>query len=159
MIHPCKSNKNKDVVKNLKKNERKKCKYWHFLKKQFFSILIISLVILDLQGSTIPQIKAKDISFGPYSSSFLAKINILWERKWQSCLIFFYPDLTSKYKNHSKSLESHFAISFKVTLKSQNSIFTTHHIGIYFKVTYSKLTNITIKVTLQSFWKPSYNKV
>ena len=40
---------------------------------------MISLVIFALQESTIPQIKAKDISFGPYSLSFLAKINILFQ--------------------------------------------------------------------------------
>ena len=39
--------------------------------------LIISLVVFDPQKHAIPQIKAKDISFGPYSFSFLAKINIL----------------------------------------------------------------------------------
>ena len=54
-----------------------------------FRFVIISWVIFDLQEFTIPQIKAKDISFGPYSLSFLAKINILWERKWWSCLVFF----------------------------------------------------------------------
>ena len=71
----------------------KKCKIAYFLRNHIFRFLIISLVIFVLQECTIPQIKAKDISFGPYSFSFLAKINILWERKRQSCLVFFYPDL------------------------------------------------------------------
>ena len=59
-----------------------------------FRFVIISSVIFDLQEFTIPQIKAKDISFGPYSFSFLAKINILWEKKRRSCLVFFYPDFS-----------------------------------------------------------------
>ena len=46
-------------------------------KNHIFRFLIKSLVIFDLQEQIIPQIKAKDISFGPYSLSFLAKINIL----------------------------------------------------------------------------------
>ena len=59
----------------------KKCKIAHFLINHIFRFLIISLLIFVLQEHTIPQIKAKDILFGPYSLSFLAKINILWERK------------------------------------------------------------------------------
>ena len=76
----------------------KKCKIAYFLRNHIFRFLIISLVIFVLQECTIPQIKAKDISFGPYSFSFLAKINILWERKQQSCLVFFYPDLIRRHQ-------------------------------------------------------------
>ena len=47
------------------------------LKNQFFGFLIISLVKFDLEECTIPQIKAKNISSGPYVVKFLAKINIL----------------------------------------------------------------------------------
>ena len=75
--------------RNWQTKNAKKCKIWHFLKNHIFRFLIISLVIFDLQEHIIPQIKAKDISFAPYSFSFLAKINILWERKWWSCLVFF----------------------------------------------------------------------
>ena len=71
----------------------KKCKIAHFLINHIFRFLIISLLIFVLQERTIPQIKAKDILFGPYSFSLLAKINILQERKPWSCLVFFYPDL------------------------------------------------------------------
>ena len=52
------------------------------------------MVTLELNECTIPQIKAKNISFGPYSFSFLAKNNILSERKQQSCLVFCCPDFT-----------------------------------------------------------------
>ena len=71
----------------------KKWKNWHFLKKQFSSFLIISPVILDLQKRTIPQIKAKNISFWPYSIKLLAKINIFWNRKQWICLMIFWPRL------------------------------------------------------------------
>ena len=81
----------------------KKCKIAYFLRNHIFRFLIISLVIFVLQECTIPQIKAKDISFGPYSFSFLAKINILWERKQQSCLVFFYPDLIIKFTLNLRS--------------------------------------------------------
>ena len=37
--------------------------------------LIIILVTYDLQKSTVPQIKAKDILVGPYFISFVARIN------------------------------------------------------------------------------------
>ena len=66
-----------------------------FLEKHFFSFLIITLVIYDLQKPTIPQIKAKDISFGPYFISFVTRINIFWDRKLWSCLIFFDSDFIS----------------------------------------------------------------
>ena len=56
-----------------------------------FRFVIISSVIFDLQEFTIPQIKAKDISFGPYSIKFLAKINIFWNRKQWIFLMIFWP--------------------------------------------------------------------
>ena len=65
----------------------KKCKIAYFLRNHIFRFLITSLVIFVLQKHTIPQIK--DVSFLPYSLSFLAKINILWVRKRRSCLVFF----------------------------------------------------------------------
>ena len=81
------------MITNLKEIDRQKlqkiAKLDIFLKNHIFRFLIMSLVIFDLKRHAIPQIKAKDISFGPYSFSFLAKINILWERKWWSCLVFF----------------------------------------------------------------------
>ena len=92
IAHFCRSNMTKDMVKSMKKLDRKKCKklqIWNFLKNQFFRILIISKVTFDLEECTIPKIKAKNISFGPYFVNFLAKLNILWERKQWSCLIFF----------------------------------------------------------------------
>ena len=56
IVRFCRSNITLDMIKKLKncffKNciflllFRKKCKNWHFLKKQFFSLLIISQVIL-----------------------------------------------------------------------------------------------------------------
>ena len=58
-----------------------------------FRFVIISSVIFDLQEFTIPQIKAKDISFGPYSIKFLAKINIFWNRKQWICLMIFWPKI------------------------------------------------------------------
>ena len=64
-------------VTNGKVTENQKCKNSHFLKNQFFSFLIISLVTFELHECTIPLIKAKNISFGPYFVNFLAKINIL----------------------------------------------------------------------------------
>ena len=59
----------------------KNCKIWHFLKNLFFSFLIITLVLYDIQKPTIPQIKAKDIWFVPNLISFLARINIFWDKK------------------------------------------------------------------------------
>ena len=97
IAHFCRSNMTKDIVKSMKKLDRKKCKklqIWNFLKNQFFRILIISKVTFDLEECTIPKIKAKNISFGPYFVNFLAKLNILWERKQWSCLIFFVPDFS-----------------------------------------------------------------
>ena len=47
-----------------------------FLKKQLFSILIISLVIFDLQKHTIPQIKALKILFWLYFIHFTARMDI-----------------------------------------------------------------------------------
>ena len=58
----------------------------------FFLLFIISLVTFDLQECTIPQLKAKNISFGPYVINFLAKINILWERS-SEVASFFLPRL------------------------------------------------------------------
>ena len=51
------------------------------LNYQIFSFFIISLVIFDLQETTIPQIKAENILFGPYAFSFLATRNIF--RAWK----------------------------------------------------------------------------
>ena len=93
----------------------KKCKIAHIWRNHIFRFLIISLVIFDLQESTIPQIKAKDVSFGPYSLSFLAKINNLWERKQRSCLVFFpwlfevkpvchFIEIRKQYLNFSSSI-------------------------------------------------------
>ena len=81
------------LERNWQTKNVKNCKSWHFLKNHIFRLLIISLCTVDRQEYTIPQNKAKDISFGPYSFNFY-KINILWERKWGSCLGFFYPDYT-----------------------------------------------------------------
>jgi len=50
-----------------------------FLK--IFGFFIISLVIFDLQETTIPQVEAENISFGPYAFSFLATSNIVRARK------------------------------------------------------------------------------
>ena len=65
------------MIKKLKNSFFKKCQFLHFLqklkvkncflKKQPFSILIISLVTIELNECTIPQIKGKNISFGPYA--------------------------------------------------------------------------------------------
>ena len=99
IAHFCRSNMTKDIVKSMKKLDRKKCKklqIWNFLKNQFFRILIISKVTFDLEECTIPKIKAKNVSFGPYFVNFWAKLNILWERKQWSCLIFFDPDFILK---------------------------------------------------------------
>ena len=73
------------------------CKIWHFLKYQFFRFFIISLIIFDLQECTIPQIKAKNISFGPYFLRFLATSNTFSARNQWSFLIFFYPDFSFTY--------------------------------------------------------------
>ena len=59
-----------------KLHKHKNCKIWHFLKNQIFRFFIISLVTFDLQESTIPQIKIKDISFWLYFLPFLATVNI-----------------------------------------------------------------------------------
>ena len=70
-------------------NFSKKCKNWHFLKKQFFSFLIISPVIFDLQKRTIPQIKALNILFWPYFIHFIARMGIWWAMKPRKCPVFF----------------------------------------------------------------------
>ena len=76
-------------------NFSKKCKNWHFLKKQFFSFLIISPVIFDLQKRTIPQIKALNILFWPYFIHFIARMNIWWAMKPRKCPVFFAPDFST----------------------------------------------------------------
>ena len=101
----CRLNMTKDMITNLKKIDRQKvqkiAKFDSF-KNHIFRFLIISLVIFVLQEYTIPQIKAKDISFGPYSLSFLAKINILWERKRWNCLVFFPRTLEWSHKKFDR---------------------------------------------------------
>ena len=80
---------------NQELTNRKNYRIWHFLKKIFFSYLIITLVIYDLKKPTIPHIKANDISFGPYIISFFGRINIFWDGKLWSCLIFFDSDFST----------------------------------------------------------------
>ena len=70
----------RDMVTSMKRFVRKKCKKlqnFKFFEKSIFMFLIISLATFDLQEPNIPQIKAENISFGPYVLNFLAKINIL----------------------------------------------------------------------------------
>ena len=50
-------------------------------KESHFSFSSISLVIFNLKETTIPQIKAENISFGPYAFSFFATSNISRARK------------------------------------------------------------------------------
>ena len=69
-------------------NFNKKCKNWHFLKKQFFSFLIISQVIFDLQKRTIPQIEALNILFWPCFMHFTTRMDIWWAMKQTKCLVF-----------------------------------------------------------------------
>ena len=79
IAHSCRSNMTRDMVTSMKKIDRKNAKnykIWKFLKNKFCGFLIISLVTFNIQMHTKPQIKAKDIVFGPYYVNFLAKINI-----------------------------------------------------------------------------------
>ena len=104
IVHFCRSNITRDMIKILKScffkkqfftfNFSKKCKNWHFLKKQFFSFLIISPVIFDLQKCTIPHIKALTIQFWPYFIHFIARMGIWWAMKPRKCPVFFSPDFT-----------------------------------------------------------------
>ena len=64
-------------LKNSTEKKVLKSANFTFVKNQIFIFLIISLVIFDLQESTLPQNEAKDILFGPYFLLFLARINIL----------------------------------------------------------------------------------
>ena len=83
-------------LKNKKKWFFKKFQILQFFalfSVKFFHFCNLSLVIFDLQECAIPQIKAKDILFWPYFLSFLATINIFWERLPWSCLILL--NLTS----------------------------------------------------------------
>ena len=78
-------------LSNLSQPKIHKWKKWQnlaFFEKSIFQISIHISVIFHLQGFVIPQIKAKEILFGPYLFTFLATINIFWERKRQICLIF-----------------------------------------------------------------------
>ena len=99
-------------------NFSKKCKNWHFLKKQFFSFLIISPVIFDLQKRTIPQIKALNILFWPYFIHFIARMDIWWAMKPRKCPVFFSPDfiitIVIAYTNKRIKMLSraHFIFSF-----------------------------------------------
>ena len=61
-------------------NAKRNVKFMIF-EKTIFSFFIISLVIFDFQETTIPQIKAENISFGPYAFTFLATSNIFRARK------------------------------------------------------------------------------
>ena len=74
-----------------------KCKNWHFLKKWFFSFLIISQVIFDLQKRTIPQIEALNISFWPCLMHFTTRMDIWWAMKQRKCLVFSSSDFTFKF--------------------------------------------------------------
>ena len=76
-------------------------------EKYFFSFLIITLIIYDLQKPTISQIKANDISFGPYFISFVARINIFWGRKLWNCLTFFDSDFSCGFYPCSSLSLSH----------------------------------------------------
>ena len=75
-------------------NFSKKCKNWHFLKKQFFSFFFISPVIFKLEKRTIPQIKDWDISLGPLFINFTARMDIWWATERRKCPVFFAPDFT-----------------------------------------------------------------
>ena len=98
----------RDMIKILKScffkkqfftfNFSKKCKNWHFLKKQFFSFLIISPVIFDLQKRTIPQIKALNILFWPYFIHFIARMDIWWAMKPRKCPVFCSSDFMWKIR-------------------------------------------------------------
>ena len=70
----------RDVVTSMKNFDRKiflKLQNFKFFEKSTFGFLIISLATFDLQESTIPQMKAENILFGPYVLNFLGNINIL----------------------------------------------------------------------------------
>ena len=90
-------------------NFSKKCKNWHFLKKQFFSFLIISPVIFDLQKRTIPQIKALNILFWPYFIHFIARMDIWWAMKPRKCPVFFAPDFRCPRAQKNKKWKSSYA--------------------------------------------------
>ena len=67
------------MMKNLKNDFSKNvkfCNFLHFLSVNFFQVGNHIFGHIRPTGITIPQIKAKDISFGPYSFKSLAKINI-----------------------------------------------------------------------------------
>ena len=119
IVRFCRSNITRDMIKILKScffkkqfftfNFSKKCKNWHFLKKQFFSFLIISPVIFDLQKRTIPQIKALNILFWPYFIHFIARMDIWWAMKPRKCPVFFSPDFKCQQfgqNNDSSSIQT-----------------------------------------------------
>ena len=107
IVHFCRSNITRDMIKILKSsffkkqfftiNFSKKCKNWHFLKKTVFQVLIISLVIFDLEKSAIPQIKALNILFWPCFIHFTARINIWWATKPRKCAVFCSSDFTTSF--------------------------------------------------------------
>ena len=104
IVRFCRSNITRDMIKILKScffkkqfftfNFSKKCKNWHFLKKQFFRFLIISPVIFDLQKRTIPQIKAWNILFWPYFIHFTTRMGIWWAMKPRKCPVFCSSDFS-----------------------------------------------------------------
>ena len=92
IVHSCRSNVTRDMIKNWKIDFSKNfkfCNFLHFFLSNFFMLVTISLVIFDLQESAIPQIKAKGTLLWPYFLSFLATINNFWDRKQWSCFILF----------------------------------------------------------------------
>ena len=108
IVSLCRSNITRDMIKILKScffktqfftfNFSKKCKNWHFLKKQFFRFLIISPVIFDLQKRTIPQIKALNILFWPYFIHFIDRMGIWWAMKPRKCPVFCSSDFIKLLK-------------------------------------------------------------
>ena len=112
-------------------NFSKKCKNWHFLKKQFFSFLIISPVIFDLQKRTIPQIKALNILFWPYFIHFIARMDIWWAMKPRMCPGFFSSDFTSPtrtstFNTTGESFQMRYCMTFHLK-EHQNC----HNLEIY----------------------------
>ena len=94
----CRPNMTGDMIKNVKTVIFKKCHILHFCsinENPCFFFFIIHLVIFGLEKHTLPQIKALEILFWPYSIIFSPKYHLIpfhrAEFSNSFCQRFFYP--------------------------------------------------------------------
>ena len=117
-------------------NFSKKCKNWHFLKKQFFSFLIISPLIFDLQKRTIPQHKALNILFWSYFIHFTARMGIWWTMKPRKCAVFCSSDF-NRFINVALLCKGNSLVVYRIQPKTFHAAFN-HPMPEIVKCTFEK---------------------